>query len=184
MFCKLEIVMEFACALFENVVAAARDFRTDAVARQQDDGLFHDFPDAIIQSLFGALAQIPDPYAADEASAATAEAPRRITSCAMPRMSRGRTGFLLVGKRRDAAIDFCKFRVRGFKTEIAQAGTQRVSARVLSHDQRTSRNADGFRRNDFVGQRILDDAVLVNSRFVRECVGADDGFVGSNDARQ
>src|SRR5580765_626570 len=85
--------------------------------------------------------------------------------------------FRLVSKRRDAAVDFGKFGVCRLETEIAQRLAQRVSSRVLAHYQRTRRHAHRFRRNDFVGQGILDDAVLMDSRFVSKCICADDGFV-------
>ena len=38
-------------------------------------------------------------------------------------------------------------------------------------------HADCFRRNDLIRERVLDDAVLMDARFVRESIRADDGFV-------
>src|SRR5580658_10400810 len=49
---------------------------------------------------------------------------------------------------------------------------------MFAKDQRARGHAYGLRRNDLVRQRILDDAVLVDARFVGEGVGAYDRFVG------
>src|SRR6267378_3513614 len=83
----------------------------------------------------------------------------------------------LIGQRGYAGINLRQFRIARLKTQIAQRLTQRVAARMFSKNERACRDADALRRNDFVGKRILDDSVLMNSRFVRERIGAHDGFV-------
>ena len=49
---------------------------------------------------------------------------------------------------------------------------------MFSENQLPLGNADRFGRNDFVGEGILEDAVLVNACFVGKRVRAYDRFVG------
>src|SRR5258708_19120866 len=91
-------------------------------------------------------------------------------------------GFRFVGERGNAPVDFRKFGIAWCESEVAQITAQCVSSRVLSHDQRTRRYAYRFRRNDFIGQRIFDNAVLVDSSFVSERIRADDCLIRSDDS--
>ena len=52
-----------------------------------------------------------------------------------------------------------------------------VAARMLAEHQRRLRHADVGGAHDLVGAAILQHAVLMNPRFMREGVAADDGFV-------
>ncbi len=65
-----------------------------------------------------------------------------------------------------------------FIAEFGEPGTQRVTAGMLSENKPAARHSYFFGQNNFVGERIFQDAVLVNAGFVSECVGADDGFIG------
>src|SRR5579875_562025 len=51
---------------------------------------------------------------------------------------------------------------------------------MLAEHQFASRNADFFGNDNFVRERVLQNAVLVNTGFVREGVGADNGLIGRN----
>ena len=51
---------------------------------------------------------------------------------------------------------------------------------MFSKNERARWDADTLRRNDFVSQRVLDDSILVDSRFVRERIGPHNGFVRRN----
>src|SRR5216684_8789640 len=88
--------------------------------------------------------------------------------------------FLLVGERRNAAIDLREFHVARFVSQIPQAQAQSVAPGVLAEDQRTSRNANGLRGNNFVRQWILDTAVLMDARFMGKGVRPHHGFVRRN----
>src|SRR5438046_6957320 len=58
---------------------------------------------------------------------------------------------------------------------------QCMAARVFAEHEFVSRNTHGFRRHDFVAQRIADHTVLMYTGFVREGVAPDDGFVRSEE---
>jgi DNA-binding transcriptional LysR family regulator len=49
---------------------------------------------------------------------------------------------------------------------------------MLSENEPAAGHSHFFGQNNFVGERIFQDAVLVNARFVSEGVGADHGFIG------
>src|SRR6266436_4973802 len=83
----------------------------------------------------------------------------------------------LIGQRGYAGINLRQFRIARLETQIAQRLAERIAARMFSKNERARRDADTLRRNDFVRQRVLDDSVLVDSRFVCERIGAHDGFV-------
>src|SRR6202521_2214364 len=83
----------------------------------------------------------------------------------------------LIGQRRHPAVNFRKFGIARLVTQVAERQPQRVAPGVLSEDQRARRHADCLGRNNLVGQRVLDDSVLVNSGFVRERVRAHNRFV-------
>ncbi len=61
--------------------------------------------------------------------------------------------------------------------DLLAAALDGVAARVLAKDERRG-HADVFRPHDFVRPPVLQHAVLVNPRFVRERVAPDDRLVG------
>ena len=83
----------------------------------------------------------------------------------------------LIRERRYPAIAFRQVRVARVVTQIPQTRLQRIPPRMLAQHQRARRHADGLRRNNLVGQRILDDAILMDARFMSEGVRAHDGLV-------
>ena len=48
---------------------------------------------------------------------------------------------------------------------------------MFAEHERVRRHTDRFGRHDLVTQRIVDDSVLVNARFMSKGVAADDRFV-------
>src|SRR6266404_1470127 len=82
-----------------------------------------------------------------------------------------------IGQGGHAGINLRQLSIARLETQIAQRLAERVAARMFSKNERACRDADTLRRNDFVRQRVLDNSILMDSRFVRECIGAHDGFV-------
>ena len=62
-------------------------------------------------------------------------------------------------------------------TQTDQALAQRMAAAVLAQHQLRAGKAHVFRAHDFVGAAVLQHAVLMDARLVREGVFADHGFV-------
>src|SRR5271170_7600839 len=86
--------------------------------------------------------------------------------------------FLLgIGYRNREAVTFGKLGVGRLISKFRQARAIRVATRVLSQHQTAGRHADQFRNDDFVRQRILQDAVLVDAGLMCESVGAHDSLV-------
>jgi hypothetical protein len=65
--------------------------------------------------------------------------------------------------------------------QLLQLFAERVTARQLAQDDLRRGQADRLRGHDLVGRRVLQQAVLVDARFVGEGVGADDRLVGLHD---
>ena len=59
-----------------------------------------------------------------------------------------------------------------------QARLEGVAPRVLAENELVLRSADVLGTHDLVGFPVFEDAVLVNPRFVRKGVGANDCLVG------
>ena len=63
-----------------------------------------------------------------------------------------------------------------------------MSPGMFAEHERICRHADGFRRHDLIAERIVNHAMLVNARFVRKRVAADNSLVWlhfkSDDARE
>ncbi len=85
--------------------------------------------------------------------------------------------FRLVRESGDAPIAFGELRAAGLVAKIPQVHAQRIAPGMLPEDHGARRNANGLRRNNLVGERILDDPILMDAGFVRESVGAHDGLV-------
>ena len=93
-----------------------------------------------------------------------------------------------IGERRDADIEAFELRLAQAMAEGAAARVEAAQARVLAEHQPGAGGADRFGPHDFVGQLVLEHAVLVNAGFVRERIGADNRLVGrhrdADDRRQ
>src|SRR5213596_206795 len=85
--------------------------------------------------------------------------------------------FGLVSQRGHPPVNLRQFFVTRLITQIFQSRAQCISARVFTHDQRPIRHAYRLRRNDFVGQRVLNDSILVNYCLMRKRVRAHHSFV-------
>ena len=86
--------------------------------------------------------------------------------------------FLSVGERLERLENFIDAFFVALETEFGQPFGERVTARMLAEHHPAFLYADRFGRHDFVSERVRDDAVLMNARFVGERVLADDRFVG------
>src|SRR6185437_6356516 len=77
-------------------------------------------------------------------------------------------GYLLigVGTGGGAGVALGQFGVRGLVAEFVEARTQGAAPGMLAEDERASRDSHLFRHDDFVGERIFQNAVLVNAGFV------------------
>ena len=80
--------------------------------------------------------------------------------------------------RDDGPVDAIELVALERDAELLAAALHGVTAGVLAEHQRRLRHADVFGPHDLVGAAILQHAVLVNARLVREGVAADDGLVG------
>ena len=83
----------------------------------------------------------------------------------------------LVGEDYEFAIDFVQLAALEMVAELIAAQAEGVASGVLAEDQLRIRDADRLRGHDFVGQAVLQHAVLMNAGFVRERVASDDGLV-------
>ncbi len=84
----------------------------------------------------------------------------------------------LVGQSDEAAIDVIEGAAVELVAELFAANGEGVTAGVLAQDEFGIGHADRLRRHDFVGQRVLENAILVDAGFVGEGVASDDGLVG------
>ena len=87
-------------------------------------------------------------------------------------------GLFAIRVRDDGAVDLIELGTVERHAELLAAPLNRVAARVLAEHERRLRHADIFGPHDLVGPAILQHAVLMNASLVRECVAADDRFVG------
>ena len=79
--------------------------------------------------------------------------------------------FNAVGKNDKPAIDLIEFAPLKLVSQLFAPQSQRVAAGVLAQHQPRIRHAHRLRRHDFVGQRILEHAILVNSGLVQTHFG-------------
>src|SRR5437763_9110313 len=85
-------------------------------------------------------------------------------------------GLNLVREDDEAAVNLVQFAAIQFVTQYGDAQAERVTAGVLSQNQPTVGNAHRLRSHDLVGQRILQDTILMDASFVSECVSSNDGL--------
>ena len=85
---------------------------------------------------------------------------------------------LRVGELDRLAVDRVERVALEVVAELAQLALQPAPAGQLADRQLAAGQPDRLRGHDLVGQRVLDDAVLVDARLVGEGVAADDRLVG------
>jgi hypothetical protein len=83
----------------------------------------------------------------------------------------------MVGQCEEEAIYLIEFPAIQLKAQPLAAQPEGMKPGMLPSHQPRARDADGLRGHDFIGRWILDHAILVDSRLVRERIPADDGFV-------
>ena len=83
-----------------------------------------------------------------------------------------------VGERDRLAVDLVERLALEVVAELAQLALQAAPAGQLADRQLAAGQPDRLRGHDLVGQRVLDDAVLVDAGLVGERVAADDRLVG------
>src|SRR6266404_1197987 len=88
--------------------------------------------------------------------------------------------FLLVGQSSHPPVDLRELRIAWLVAQIAQAQAQRIASGMLPKYQGPRWDSHGLRRNDLVRQRVLDNTILVDSRFVRKSIRAHYGFIRRN----
>ena len=74
-----------------------------------------------------------------------------------------------------------ELRVSGLIAEFIEARAQGVAARVLAQHQAPRGKSNFFGEDNFVGEGIFQDAVLVDTGFVREGVCACSALLGGTD---
>ena len=84
---------------------------------------------------------------------------------------------LLVGQGLELLEDTGELGVAKLEAEFLDALAQCMSAAVLAEHERRAGQADVLRPHDFVGAGVLQHAVLMNARFMREGVFTDDRLV-------
>ncbi len=62
-------------------------------------------------------------------------------------------------------------------TEFAQPVPNTVAAGAGRENDLAFVDADGLGVNDLIGRPLFQNAVLMNARRMRECIGPDNGFV-------
>ena len=83
-----------------------------------------------------------------------------------------------VRERDGRAVDVVERLALELEAELLELALQAAAAGQLAHRQAGAREAHRLRGHDLVGERVLEHAVLVDARLVREGVAADDGLVG------
>ena len=85
---------------------------------------------------------------------------------------------LRVGERDRLAVDLVERLALELVAELLELALEAAPAGQLADRELAAGEPDRLRRHDLVGQRVLDHAVLVDARLVRERVAADDRLVG------
>src|SRR5258706_15299464 len=83
-----------------------------------------------------------------------------------------------VGQLNEPCIYYVQFFFGEFVAQILAALLQCVAAAVLSQNQFTFGNANGLWIYDLISGFIFQVTILMDTRFMGECVVADDGFIG------
>ena len=83
----------------------------------------------------------------------------------------------LVGQPHKAAVDVIECAAVKLVAELFAANVERVTTGMLAQHQLRIGHAHGLRRHNLISQRILEHAVLVDSRLVREGVASGNSFI-------
>src|SRR5581483_3781570 len=83
-----------------------------------------------------------------------------------------------VCQRDESIVDVLQLVSIDRESELFETMTQGGPARVLAEHQMGPRDSHQSGSHDLVAKRIGKHAVLVNARFMRESIGADDCLVG------
>ena len=84
----------------------------------------------------------------------------------------------LVGQHHEPAIDFIQLAAIELEAQLLAAQPQGMTSGVLAQHQLGVGHAHRLRGHDFVGQRVLQHAVLMDAGFVRESIAAGHRLVG------
>ena len=84
----------------------------------------------------------------------------------------------VVREREEKTIDLIEFVAIQLEPQPFAAQPKSMASGVFAQNQLRAGNPHGLRGHYLVGQRVLDYAILVNTRLMRERVTANDGFVG------
>ena len=85
---------------------------------------------------------------------------------------------LALGELQERLVDAAQLLVLEVVAQLLEAARQRVPPRMAAQHQRGPGNAHGVGLDDLVGQAVLEHAVLVDARLVRERVASHDRLVG------
>ena len=87
------------------------------------------------------------------------------------------TSFLVSASCDRRAVDRVELVALHLVSQLAQLALEPAPAGQLADRQGAPGQADRLRGHDLVGERVLEEAVLVDARLVRERVGAHDRLV-------
>ena len=83
----------------------------------------------------------------------------------------------LVSQDHESAINFIQFATIELVTELFAAQTEGMAPGMLAEHQPRIGNPNRLRSHNFVGQRILQHAILMNAGFVSKRIASDDRLV-------
>ena len=89
-------------------------------------------------------------------------------------------GLAAVGQRGDLPVDALELGLAQAMAQGPAAGVETAHARMLAEHELGAGGAHRFRPHDFVGERVLQHAVLMDAGLVSEGVCADDRLVGGH----
>src|SRR4051794_5837353 len=85
---------------------------------------------------------------------------------------------LAIRQGRELPVDLFQLLAVQGDAQLVAAGLERVPSAVLAQNEAALRHAHGLGVDDLVRRALLEVAVLVDARLVREGVSPDDGLVG------
>ena len=88
--------------------------------------------------------------------------------------------FLFIGELFEAHKGSIHVFLAQIEAQVLQPLIECMAARMLPHHQPVAGDPDGFRRHDFVGLFVLEDAILVDSRLMGKRVIAHHRLVDRN----
>ena len=158
-FVEIKLVSECGCAVNEQPRGRVRDFRTDSVARQDDDFLVDT---AHVRFRGGRSGRARDLVRGNSVAGRGVDAWlfRGGNISAAHLMHDGQKVTIgdllgLVGQRHRSTVAQTQFFIVRHEAEFEEMRAQRVAAGVFPKDEPPRRHAHFLRRNNFVGQRIF-----------------------------